>query len=136
MFKNKDAIAGTPAKSQEDMGVDSIKPITMNETGWKSRYEMTKRVIKLKHHIDNTIDHFTANLNLLNKYVPQKLVYSMKVEFGQLDPLALHSQHREQISCHDDVLEQEPIWFKLQRDDNDRFENLNIPFNTGLVDWH
>jgi len=49
MFKNKDAVAGTLAKSQEDMGVDSIKPITMNATRWHSRYEMTKHHQPLHH---------------------------------------------------------------------------------------
>jgi hypothetical protein len=52
MFKNKDAVADALAKSQKNIGVDNIKPITMNETRWNSRYEMTKRIIKLKHHIN------------------------------------------------------------------------------------
>ncbi|KAG0293179.1 hypothetical protein BGZ98_002281, partial [Dissophora globulifera] len=85
--KNKDAIAGTLAKSQEDMGLDNIKPITMNETRWNSRYEMTKRVIKLKHHIDSTIDYFTANPNLLPTHIKLDELKSRSLSAMELDTL-------------------------------------------------
>ncbi|KAF9999521.1 hypothetical protein BGZ79_006871, partial [Entomortierella chlamydospora] len=59
MFKNRDAVADQLAKSQQTAAADDIKPITMNETRWNSRYEMVKWVIILKDYIDGTISHST-----------------------------------------------------------------------------
>ena len=87
MFKNKDAVADRLAKSQQTAGADDIKPITMNETRWNSRYEMIKRVIKLKDHIDRTISHFTNNATLLPAHISLDELKSCLLSHEELDTL-------------------------------------------------
>ncbi|KAG0012197.1 hypothetical protein BGZ80_000140 [Entomortierella chlamydospora] len=69
MFKNRDAVADQLAKSQQTAAADDIKPITMNETRWNSRYEMVKWVIILKDYIDGTISHSTNSTSLLLTHI-------------------------------------------------------------------
>lgn len=87
MFKNKDAVADHLAKSQKDSGIDNIKPITMNETRWNSRYEMTKRVIKLKHHIDSTITYFNTYPDLLPAHIKLDELNCCSLSDTELDTL-------------------------------------------------
>lgn len=87
MFKNKDAVADQLAKSQQSAGVDDIKPITMNETRWNSRYEMIKRIIKLKDHIDRTISHFTNSTILLPTHISLDELKSCSLSHEEFETL-------------------------------------------------
>jgi hypothetical protein len=92
MFKNKDAIGDALAKSQKNIGVNNIKPITMNKTRWNSRYEMTKRIIKLKHHINKTVSHFITNPNELPTHIKLNELQSCSLsdtEFATLQDIEL-----------------------------------------------
>ncbi|KAF9543497.1 hypothetical protein EC957_000858 [Mortierella hygrophila] len=87
MFKNKDVVADRLAKSQQTAGADDIKPITMNETRWNSRFEMIKRVIKLKDYIDRTISHFNNSTTLHPTHIHldelQTAFSAMKTDIGK-----------------------------------------------------
>ncbi|KAF9172406.1 hypothetical protein BGX21_003455 [Mortierella sp. AD011] len=69
MFKNRDEVTGQLAKSQQTAAADDIKPITMNETHWNSRYEMAKWVTILKDYINGTISRSTNSTSLLLTHI-------------------------------------------------------------------
>jgi hypothetical protein len=92
MFKNKDAVADALAKRQKNIGVDNIKPITMNETRWNSHYETAKWIFKLKHHINKTASHFITNPNQLPAHISLNELQSCSLsdtEFATLQGIDL-----------------------------------------------
>ncbi|KAF9928758.1 hypothetical protein FBU30_002125 [Linnemannia zychae] len=59
----------------------------MNETRWNSRYEMAKRVIQFKVHIDNTINYFSENQDQLPSHIKLEELNYCSLSAMELDGL-------------------------------------------------
>ncbi|KAF9403937.1 hypothetical protein BGZ76_007165 [Entomortierella beljakovae] len=69
LFKNKEYLANRLARVQRDAEEDELKPVTMGTTRWNSKYEMVKRIFKMKSHISRIVREILDDPNDLPAHI-------------------------------------------------------------------